>query len=87
MSQHPVDPNTACADPEGGGGGGGGGGARGPEPPGKTQVILDYLGENQLNPPKKSWIPPPPPRKIVEAPLEPRKIIIFFEINHSHSVK
>ena len=27
LSQHPVDPNIACADPEGGGG------ARGPEPP------------------------------------------------------
>ena len=82
MSQHPVDPNIACADPEGGGG------ARGPEPPGKTQVIWGYIGNKQLDPPRKSWIVPlPPPGKNVEAPLEPWKIIIFFEINHWHSVK
>ena len=34
-----------------------------------------------------NWILPPPPRKNVGAPLEPRKIVIFFEINHWHSVK
>ena len=57
LSQHPVDPNIACADPEGGGG------ARGPEPPGKTQVIWDYIGNKQLDPPRKSWTPPPPWKK------------------------
>ena len=39
LYQHPVDPNVAWADPEGGGG------ARGPNPPGKTQVIWDSIGK------------------------------------------
>ena len=63
LSQHPVDPNIACTDPEGGGGKG----------PGKTQVIWDYIGNKQLGPPRKSWIPPPP-GKNVEAPLELGKL-------------
>ena len=58
-------------------GGGGGQGAR--TPPGKTQVIWASIGNKQLD--------PPPPGKNVGAPLEPRKIIIFVEINHWHSVK
>ena len=66
LSQHPVDPNIACADLEGGGG------ARGQDPPGKTQVIWDSVGNKQLDPPGKN----------VEVPLEPRKIISFLEINH-----
>ena len=81
LSQHPVDPNIACTDPEGGG-------ARNPH--GKTQVIWDYIGNKQLDPPPLEKVgshPPPPPGKNVEAPLEPWKIIIFFEINHWHSVK
>ena len=36
---------------------GGGEGAGGPEPPGKTQVLWDYIGNKQLYSPRKSWIP------------------------------
>ena len=72
MSQHPVDPNIAFTDPEGGGPG------KGPGPPGKTQVIWDSIGNKQLDLPLeklKPPSPPPHPGKNVEAPLEPRKII------------
>ena len=64
-----------------------GGGTRGPDPLKKTSYIRDSIGNKQLDPPppRKSWTPPP--GKNVGAPLEPRKIIIFFEINHWHSVK
>ena len=51
MSQHPVDQNIVCADQEGL--------TRSPEPPGKTQVIWDSIGNKQLDPPRKSWIPQP----------------------------
>ena len=40
------------------GGGGWGGGGKGPESPGKTQVIWDFRGNKQLD-------LPPPPRKVV----------------------
>ena len=65
LSQHPVDPNIAFTDPEGGGG-------KGPGPPGKTQVIWDSIGNTQLDLPLEKL---DPPWKNVEAPLEPRKII------------
>ena len=43
--------NTASTDPEGGG-------ARGPDPPGKTQVIWDSIGNKQLDPSwYKCWSP------------------------------
>ena len=32
-------------------------------PPGKSQVIWVSIGNKQLDPPVKSWIPPPPPGK------------------------
>ena len=68
---------------------GGGGGGKGPGPPGKTQVIWESIRNKQLDPLEKVGPPPPPPPpgKNVEAHLEPPKIIIFFEINHWHSVK
>ena len=66
----------ASADPEGGGGGGGGQGVR--NPPGKSQVIWVSIGNNQLDSPGKSWTP----LENVGPPLEPWKMIVFFEINH-----
>ena len=33
----------------------------GPGPPGKSQVIWVSIGYKQLDPPGKSWTPPPPP--------------------------
>ena len=47
--------SAASADPEGGGGQG----VR--TPPGKSQVIWVSIGNQQLDPPGKSWAPPPPP--------------------------
>ena len=59
----------------GGGGGGGGGEGKGPGPPWEKHKLYGIqLGISNWN----------PPRKNVGAPLEPRKIIIFFEINHWH---
>ena len=48
-------------------GGGGGQGVR--TPPGKSQVIWVSMGNKQLDPPGKSWTPPPPPWKM----LDPQK--------------
>ena len=47
----------------------GGGGAGGPDPPGKAQVIWVSIGNKQLDPPGKSWTPPP--LENVGPPLEP----------------
>ena len=54
-------------------------------PPGKSQVIWVSIGDKQLDP---SWkkLDPPPPRKCW-TPLEPWKMIVFFEINHLTSAK
>ena len=54
----------ASADPKRGGGAGG------PDPPGKAQVIWVSIGNKQLDPPGKSWTPPPPLEN-VGPPLEP----------------
>ena len=54
----------------------GGGGTGGPDPPpGKSQVIWVSIGNEQLDPPGKSWTPPPlekvgPPLEKVGPPLE-----------------
>ena len=66
-------------------GGGGGQGVR--TPPGKPQVKWVYIGNKQLDPlpPGKSWTPPP--LENVGPPLEPGKMIVFFESNHLTSVK
>ena len=71
--------NTS-ADPEGGAGG--------PDSPhpGKSQVIWVSIGNKQLDPPGKSWTPPPPLEN-VGPPLEPWKMIDFFEIDHLTFVK
>ena len=45
--------NWTSADPEGGGGTGG------PDPPEKSQAIWVSIGTKQLDPPGKSWTPPP----------------------------
>ena len=73
---------------------GAGQGARTPPPWKNTSYIWDSIGNKQLDPtppppppPPPEKVGPPPPGKNVGAPLEPRKIIIFFEINHWHSVK
>ena len=67
----------SSADPEGRTGG--------PDPPGKSQVIWVSIGNKQLDPPRKSWTPPP--LENVGPPLEPWKMIDFFEIDHLTSVK
>ena len=46
------------------------GGSGGPDPPGKSQVIWVSIGFKLLNPPGKSWTPPPPLEN-VGPPLEP----------------
>ena len=46
--------------------------------PGKSQVIWVSIGNKQ---------PPPPPKKKKKIPLEPQKMIVFFESNHWTSVK
>ena len=66
------------ADPEGVGEAGG------PDP-GKSQVIWVSIGNKQLDP------PPPHPEKVGPQengppPLEPWKMIVFFESNHWNSV-
>ena len=68
--------NSIWADPEGGRG-------SGPPPPVKSQVIWVSIGNKQLNPPPP-WkkLDPPPPLKNDGPPLEPWKIIVFFESNH-----
>ena len=67
---------SASADPEGGTGG--------PDPPpppppppGKSQVIWVSIRNKQLDPPGKSWTPPPPPGKCW-TPLEPWKMLRFL---------
>ena len=62
-------------DPEGGTGG--------LDPPGKSQVIWVSIGNKQLDPLEKSWTPPGKSW----TPLEPLKMIDFFEIDHLTSVK
>ena len=62
------------------------GGDRGPDPPGKSQVIWFSIGNKQLDPPGQSWTPPPPLEN-VGPPLEPWKMIDFFENDHLTSVK
>ena len=71
------------------GGSRGGIGVRTPPPPGKSQVILVSIGDKQLDPlPKNSWTPPPPPPlKNDGSPLEPRKMIFFYESNRWSSVE
>ena len=65
------------------------GGPDPPPPPGTSQVIWVSIGNKQLDPPP----PPPPPGKSwtplenVGPPLEPWKMIGFFEINNLNSVK
>ena len=57
------------------------GGTGGPDPPGKSQDIWVSLGNKQLDP------HPPTPLENVGPPLEPRKMINFFEIDHLTAVK
>ena len=66
----------ASADPEGGQG------VR--TPPGKSQVIWVSIGNKQLDPPGKKL---DPLHEKVGPPLEPLKMIDFFEIDHLTSVK
>ena len=60
-------------------------GARGPEPPGKSQVIWVSVGNKPPPPPWKKL--DPAPLENVGPPLEPWKMIDFFEIDHLTSVK
>ena len=50
----PAGRDSKCGSREGSGG---------PDPPGKSQVIWVSIGYKQLDPPGKSWTPPPPPGK------------------------
>ena len=61
---------------------------RGPDPPGKNTSYIGFLWNKQLDHATlgKSW-DTPPPGKNVGPPLEPWKLLIFFEINHWTSVK
>ena len=54
------------------------GGTGGPDPPGKSQVIWVSIGNKQLD---------PPPWKMLDPPLEPLKMIDYFEIEYLTSVK
>ena len=53
------------------------------DPPGKSQVIWVSIGNKQLDPPAKRWTPP---LENVGPPLEPWKMIVFFEINYLTSI-
>ena len=53
-------------------------GGGGPDPPGKSQVIWVSIGNKQLD---------PTPLENVGPPLEPWKMIDFFEIDNLTSVK
>ena len=56
-----------------------------PSPSRKSQVIWVSIGNKQLDSPWKKL--DPPPLENVGPPLEPRKVIDFFEIDHLSSVK
>ena len=64
-------------DPEGGTGG--------LDPPGKSQVVWVSIGNKKLDPvpPGKCWTSP---RKMLDHPLEPWKMTVFFESNHLTSI-
>ena len=70
MSQHPVDPNIACADSDGSGG-------QGVHTPLENISYKGFLWNKQLELPppwKKGWTPHPNAKNIGR-PLEPWKII------------
>ena len=54
-------------------------------PPGKSQVIWVSIGNKQLDTPWKKM--DPPSLENVGPPLEPWKMIVFFEIDHLTCVK
>ena len=60
-------------------------GDRGSGPPVKSQVLWVSIGNKKLDSLEKVG-PPPPPWKMLD-PLWNLKNVVFFEINHSNSVK
>ena len=66
------------ADPEGGG--------RGSGPPWKITSYMGFYKEKAIGLPCKN-VDPPPPLENVPHPLEPWRIIVFFESNNWTSVK